>query len=546
MGQRLKYQSFSLLVLSLLSINYGICQIDRATVLFEERDSLVVPQPDSVLRRYNLQLEKAFSVKDTIRAIRFKRMIGGFYNRRLDFSLAMQHFTEALILSEKINATLEKAITLNEIGRMQRRFGDLEVALDYAKQAHNLRKKCIAKNDCNEAVLIPSYISFIHIARQRDDHELALKYLDSCFSISNSINQSALEKSNLDQIKASILIDQGNLSKSKQILLQLEKLYDSLLSIDKQNLKVIDHKISQQYNIGKIYIKEKQNALALKNYESALNLIRTYNIKHNYQPTLLEQISSLYKLQKNYEQAHKYLLEAKTLEDEFFRMNSDKSKEFLKLRDGYQELLETQQQELIENQLELSEKEEAILRFRILVLIILLCGVIGIFLIKNRIAKIKFRNKEDLLKQRAKEKQNEAKLKLEYKNKELTSYALQLMERDDLLDQFSDFVTDSDRKKEAKSLIVARKQLVGNAWEEFEKRFVEVNKSFYNNLSKAYPDLTVNDLRYAALLKLNLSGKEISKLLGVTEKSVHMARYRIRKKFELKTDDNLVAFLNKF
>ena len=82
---------------------------------------------------------------------------------------------------------------------------------------------------------------------------------------------------------------------------------------------------------------------------------------------------------------------------------------------------------------------------------------------------------------------------------------------DDLLDRFTDYLN-SDAGSEAKSLKLTRKHLQSNTWEEFEKRFIEVNAGFYENLSTRFPDLTLGDLRYCALLKLNLSGKEISKL----------------------------------
>ena len=75
---------------------------------------------------------------------------------------------------------------------------------------------------------------------------------------------------------------------------------------------------------------------------------------------------------------------------------------------------------------------------------------------------------------------------------ELASYSLQLLERDDLLDQFTEYLQ-NDKSKNAKSLLTARKQILSNTWEEFDKRFVEVNASFYENLSKKFPDLSMGD-----------------------------------------------------
>jgi len=42
---------------------------------------------------------------------------------------------------------------------------------------------------------------------------------------------------------------------------------------------------------------------------------------------------------------------------------------------------------------------------------------------------------------------------------------------------------------------------------------------------------------------MNMSSKEISKLLNITTRGVELARYRLRKKLNLKREQNLVEFL---
>jgi DNA-binding CsgD family transcriptional regulator len=42
---------------------------------------------------------------------------------------------------------------------------------------------------------------------------------------------------------------------------------------------------------------------------------------------------------------------------------------------------------------------------------------------------------------------------------------------------------------------------------------------------------------------MNLSSKEISQLMNISVRSVEIARYRLRKKLQLATDDNLTDFL---
>ena len=84
-------------------------------------------------------------------------------------------------------------------------------------------------------------------------------------------------------------------------------------------------------------------------------------------------------------------------------------------------------------------------------------------------------------------------------------------------------------------------------WEEFELSFKQVHSGFYDNLLKQFPCLTPNELRLSALLKLNLTSKEISELTGQQISTLETARIRLRKKLGI-TDrkTSLVVFLSKY
>lgn len=77
----------------------------------------------------------------------------------------------------------------------------------------------------------------------------------------------------------------------------------------------------------------------------------------------------------------------------------------------------------------------------------------------------------------------------------------------------------------------------------FETYFDEVHEEFFNRLKEKYPQLSPNDLRLCAYLKMNISTKEISTLLNISYRGVEISRYRLRKKLELSRDINLSAFL---
>lgn len=81
------------------------------------------------------------------------------------------------------------------------------------------------------------------------------------------------------------------------------------------------------------------------------------------------------------------------------------------------------------------------------------------------------------------------------------------------------------------------------AWEDFENHFKSVHPDFMDKLINKFPKLTTGEIKLCALLRLNLNSKEIASILFQNPQSIDIARYRIRKKMELKRDENLNSFL---
>ena len=76
--------------------------------------------------------------------------------------------------------------------------------------------------------------------------------------------------------------------------------------------------------------------------------------------------------------------------------------------------------------------------------------------------------------------------------------------------------------------------------------FEDIHPYFSKNLSDiALQKLTATELRLCLLLRLDLSSKEISSVLRITPDSVRVARYRLRKKLPIETQEELVNFMLK-
>ncbi|WP_418498924.1 LuxR C-terminal-related transcriptional regulator [Flagellimonas sp.] len=83
-------------------------------------------------------------------------------------------------------------------------------------------------------------------------------------------------------------------------------------------------------------------------------------------------------------------------------------------------------------------------------------------------------------------------------------------------------------------------------WKRFEVNFKELHEDFFERLLKAYPTLTPKDLKLCAYLKMNLSTKEIAPLMAISVRGVEIHRYRLRKKLEIDSSENLSNFLITF
>jgi tetratricopeptide (TPR) repeat protein len=139
---------------------------------------------------------------------------------------------------------------------------------------------------------------------------------------------------------------------------------------------------------------------------------------------------------------------------------------------------------------------------------------------------------------------------LTYKNKELATNMMYLLEKNEFITTIARKLSEAkDAFNKSNQGVVQRiiNELKQNSskgiWEEFEMRFKEVHADFYKALTEKIPDLTPNEIRICAFLRLNMSTKEISAITHQSVKSIDMARFRLRKKMDIDRDENLITFL---
>jgi ligand-binding sensor domain-containing protein/DNA-binding CsgD family transcriptional regulator len=141
---------------------------------------------------------------------------------------------------------------------------------------------------------------------------------------------------------------------------------------------------------------------------------------------------------------------------------------------------------------------------------------------------------------------------LSYKNKELATMTMNLVDRGRLLLDIKEELDNRIKKLNAPDLnyqfrsvfkLLSDAEKNEDDWKNFAIYFDEVHNNFLETLKAKFPSLSSTDLKLCAYLRLNLSSKEIAQLLNISLKGVEISRYRLRKKLQLATETNLYDFL---
>jgi PAS domain S-box-containing protein len=139
---------------------------------------------------------------------------------------------------------------------------------------------------------------------------------------------------------------------------------------------------------------------------------------------------------------------------------------------------------------------------------------------------------------------------LELNLKSMTSHTLKRLQNAQRDAQANDLLLEvqsecsSETKLKIMALVSENKRLSSQSnWSEFELLFEKVHRSFYEKLNAHYPDLTPNERRICAFLKLNMSNKDIAQITFQSEDALKKARLRLRQKLAIDRETNLSAFL---
>ena len=172
-------------------------------------------------------------------------------------------------------------------------------------------------------------------------------------------------------------------------------------------------------------------------------------------------------------------------------------------------------------------------------------------LIESKNKELTFKNEEISTLRETEKKMAEESLAL--KERELTNVTMLSHEKNELLQQIGDQIGGLSSKvddriipdlKDIKQTI--KSNISDETWNSFTYHFEQVHPEFFNKLKAKYDDLSQNDLRLCAYIKVGLNNKVIAQMGNVTLAAVKKYINRLKKKMEIGPEDSLRDFMMEF
>lgn len=277
-----------------------------------------------------------------------------------------------------------------------------------------------------------------------------------------------------------------------------------------------------------------------------------------------KRLAQNYVAQKNFKQAYHYRQLHQKLSDSLFSASKN---ELITLVE--QEVSEEEKQKMIA-----SLKQEAMQQKRLRTPILLGLLSVGIILVlvfrryllrhqllqkkssslAKEIAQQKAEKQRLTTDKKAKQEENkQLKLHLDHKTRELATTSLLMHQKNEVLNHINEDLSafgNQIPQKWSKNIshiqkIIRENTTLEKDWDRLQLHFNEVHPDFFNKLQEQFCHLTQNDLRLCAYIRVNLSNKDIARLLNVEFRSIQMAKYRLKKKLALPKTQDLNDFILK-
>jgi len=474
------------------------------------------------------------------------------------YEKALNYYQQAYDFSQEIESDEGKFMVLNNLGILHGAFNNEEVALQYLHEALQLGSNL---SDSNRLSITYNNLGSIYI--KLEDYSKALEYQKKSLDIKYKDNDVKGITSSLNNIGA-LYMELNNLD---QALINFHEAYKYAQSNhDKQALAYTN------VNMGSLYLRIGKEKEAYQVLIQAERIAKEIDAKI-YLKEIYQMLSYLNRHQCNFQKALHYANEYGNIKDSIF------SAENQRIINEMQAKYELEKKEQKISYLAAYADSQSKIKGLFIILSLLVLLTAGIFisgikrrnaLLKRNIALEKLENEKILLEQREQENENlrlqeemyaneeinrinrEKQLEeLSHKSRELSASALNILSKNEILIKIKDKLSRVDSKDRHAPLhkellkLIDDNLTVEEDWENFRIHFEQVHSGFFENLLKSSSQITNNDLRLCAYLRIGMNSKEIARILNISPNSVDQRRYRLRKKLDLHANVSLSDYINK-
>ncbi|GMQ29160.1 tetratricopeptide repeat protein [Algoriphagus confluentis] len=451
---------------------------------------------------------------------------------------------EAEVLFRKNECLQCIASSHNLLGKLYYKIKSAEEALQRHEAALEIYESLMEHRGISET---KAYIGAMH--EKMGNYSLALEYQNQAFE--------GYRKGGTPGELAFVMENIGSIYEDREMYdsayryFRLSYQYN-LLAGDSTSL------IGNLNNLGDVFRKSGKLDSAVWFSSLALELSQRQNNNYQLRSALVD-LAKVSALAGRYEEGFSYLEEARQVSEQLF---SEETARQLALKEAQYEV--NQKIAQINHLKEVSHSESRIRWLLIFTIFTLISLAWTIF---NR-QKLKLKNGKELLSRQnelleikerliATEKENinllEARMaaEVEAQSKAVTAQTLHVLEKNQMLMSIQDRlkkVLEEDPKDQKKKIRNLIKQIDYNFsqdtdWEEFKSSFEKVHQDFFKKLNENGQELTPGELKLASLMRMNLNSKEIASTLGISQDSLRISRYRLRKKLNLEKGTSLQQFL---
>ncbi|MEI6750650.1 MAG: tetratricopeptide repeat protein [Bacteroidota bacterium] len=445
-------------------------------------------------------------------------LIGIIYSELGDFDNSSQYFFKGLKLFENLKDKEGVARSLGNIGLDFYDQQSYKKALEYYNNS-----LAIAKSIDNQSLIKKQYNNIAALYADMQKFDTAIVFFRKALAISIKLGDKLGQGTNIMNI-GYVQMNEGSY---KDAFISFQQSLDLATRLNNRL-----HMAECYLNFGFCYYSVKNIEESIHYFDKALQEGK----KNGYYRIIAQSaniLNKIYTQRQDIINAYKYVVLEKLAGDSLFAFQKQKLSSKLELQYLYEK-------KELKRQLAQQAKNT-------LMLVVIFSLVVGMLILGLVFSRHRLKSKLILLEKEKIESE------LNIRDRELTVNLISLIKKNEMLSDISGKLMQLERNakgNEAKESLSQISQELRNSTDdkmlnEFSRRFQEVHAGFYEKLLKAYPDLSQNELKLCAFLRLNMSTKDIAELTGQQLASIDKARYRLRKKLNLASSEtNLVTFLS--